>query len=130
LIVLAEDNAELRQLLGSGLARVGFTVVQAINGADLVETVRRLRDIDEVALIVTDVRMPIMDGVAAVQALRATGVTTPVIFMTAFGDLETRRAMERLNSHWIDKPVGVVSLRLAVADVLGLAPILPSRDAR
>ncbi len=37
LIVLAEDNPELRKLLADGLERVGFSVVRAADGADLVE---------------------------------------------------------------------------------------------
>jgi CheY-like chemotaxis protein len=119
LIVLAEDNADLRMLFARGLERVGFAVVQAENGATLVETVRQLTRRTDLALIVTDVRMPGMDGIAAVCALRAYGVATPVIFMTAYGDATMRRAAENLNSRWIDKPVGLNSLRAAVTEVVG-----------
>jgi CheY-like chemotaxis protein len=129
LIVLAEDNADLRKLLADGLERVGFAVVQAETGLVLVEKVAQLAsDVEQarrLALIVTDVRMPVMDGIAAVQSLRARGVATPVIFMTAYGDPRSRGAAEKLNSRWIDKPVGLNSLRAAVAEALGLEPLVP-----
>ncbi len=133
LIVLAEDNADLRRLLADGLARVGFDVVQAENGVDLVEKVDELtHDADcarDLVLIVTDVRMPALDGISAVQTLRDRGVVTPVIFMTAYGDTRMRSAAENLNSHWIDKPVGLNGLRAAVAAVLGLAQLVPTSEA-
>jgi CheY-like chemotaxis protein len=129
LVVLAEDNADLRQLLADGLARVGFAVVEAENGAVLVEKVAQLaadpRASRDLALIVTDVRMPTMDGITAVQSLRALGVSTPVIFMTAYGDASSKSSAEKLKSRWIDKPVGLNSLRVAVAEALGLAPLVP-----
>ncbi len=130
LIVLAEDNADLRRLLADGLARVGLDVVQAENGSDLVEKVDQIeRDGERVrhlVLIVTDVRMPVVDGITAVRTLRDRGVTTPVIFMTAYGDTRMRSAAENLNSRWIDKPVGLNGLRAAVAEVLGLAELVPT----
>jgi two-component system OmpR family response regulator len=130
LVVLAEDNADLRKLLAEGLERVGLTVVRAENGADLVEKVRDLAGdagrAPDLALIVTDVRMPVMDGITAIRLLREYGISTPVIFMTAYGDPRTRDAAQNLNSEWIDKPVGLTSLRAAVAEVLGLAKLVPS----
>ncbi len=124
LIVLAEDNAELRKLLAEGLERVGFAVVAAHDGRDLVDKVRQIarddRRAKELSLIVTDVRMPDLDGIAAVQSLRISGITTPVIFMSAYGDSRTRSAAQDLNSRWVDKPVGLVRLRATVGEVLGL----------
>jgi CheY-like chemotaxis protein len=129
LIVLAEDNADLRKLLAEGLERVGFVVIEAENGAVLVEKVAELaadpKHGRELALIVTDLRMPAMDGITAVGTLRARGIKTPVIFMTAYGDSSSRTAAENLNSRWIDKPVGLNGLRAAVAEALGLAPLVP-----
>ncbi len=133
LIVLAEDNADLRTLLADGLARVGVDVVQAENGFDLVEKVDRIaHDVArgaDLVLIVTDVRMPALDGIAAVQALRERGIATPVIFMTAYGDTSMRSAAGNLNSRWIDKPVGLNRLRAAVAEALGLEQLVPRSEA-
>ncbi len=114
-IALAEDNAELRELFASALERSGFEVVRAKTGADLVEKVRAR----SVQLIVADVRMPELDGFAAVRALRASGIDTPVIFVTAFGDADVVREAQELNSRLIDKPLGLSGLRIAVAEALG-----------
>jgi CheY-like chemotaxis protein len=69
--------------------------------------------------------MPNMDGISAVRSLRERGIATPMIFMTAYGDSRARGSAENLNSRWIDKPVGLTSLRAAVGEALGLGPLVP-----
>ncbi len=120
-IVIAEDSNELRRLLAAGLEHVGLEVLEAENGTELVEIVvgaRRSAPTAELSLIITDVRMPGLDGVAAVEWLRRLAISTPVIFMTAFGDARIREAAGKLNSRWIDKPVSLSGLRLLVAEML------------
>ena len=116
LIVIAEDSTELRQLLAVGLERVGFEVIQAENGAELVELVRTA---DHLSLIITDVRMPELDGITAVRTLRRSGTVVPVIFMSAFGDTRARHAAVELDGRWIDKPIGLNDLRAVVTGVIG-----------
>jgi two-component system OmpR family response regulator len=125
LIVLAEDNAELRELFAVGLEHLGFAVGLAVNGADLIELVaaiagdaQRSRDL---ALIVTDVRMPGMDGISAIRSLRERGIATPVLFITAYGDAHSWVAAESLGGRWIEKPVGLNVLRAAVTEAVGVA---------
>jgi two-component system NtrC family sensor kinase len=111
-------------LLAQGLERVGFDVIRAENGAVLVEKVEQLAaDVARarsLTLIVTDVRMPVMDGLAAVRALRDRGLAIPVILTTSYGDPRARTGIDNLNNRWIDKPVGLDKLRSTVAEVLGL----------
>ncbi len=94
-------------------------MLQAENGVELFEIVQRTgRELDgHISLIITDVRMPKLDGIAAVRALRMSGTTIPVIFMSAFGDSRTRDEATKADT-WIDKPIGLNDLRAAVADVL------------
>lgn len=120
LIALADDNPELRSLLASALEMVGYRVVQEATGERLVATVRRLRDAGEpLRLIITDVRMPTLDGLDAARLLRARGHDTPLIFMTAFGDAWTRTQAADLGALLLDKPVSIGVLRIAVANALG-----------
>jgi len=120
LIALAEDNAELRRLLASALEMVGYRVVQEATGERLVATVRRLLDTGErLRLIITDVRMPTLDGLDAARLLRARGLDTPLIFLTAFGDAWTRTEAAALGALLLDKPVSIGVLRIAVANAIG-----------
>jgi DNA-binding response OmpR family regulator len=119
LIALAEDNAELRDLLATALEVVGYRVVQEATGERLLTTVRALLEAGEpLRLIITDVRMPALGGVDAARMLRAEGHTTPLIFMTAFGDAWTRAQAEDLGAMLLDKPLSISVLRRAVTNML------------
>lgn len=119
LIVLAEDNAELRGLLAGALERVGYRVLQAETGARLVTLVEGLHaDGEVVALVITDVRMPALGGIDAAHALRSGGHRVPLIFMTAYGDAWTRSRAAELGALLLDKPLSLGVLRHAVKQAL------------
>ena len=82
-ILIAEDDLELLDLLLTGLRRAEFEAKGASNGADFL---RRAADWQPQALVV-DIGLPDADGRDLCQALRAQGVQTPVLFLTA---LDTR----------------------------------------
>lgn len=120
LIIVAEDNAELRSLLAGALERVGYRVLQAETGARLVALVEELHaEGNAVALVITDVRMPVVGGLDAAHALRTTGHQVPLIFMTAYGDAWTRSRAAELGALLLDKPLSLGVLRLAVQQALG-----------
>ena len=115
LIVIAEDNPELRMLLAGALERTGYRVLQAETGARLVTLVTELvGGGDFPALIITDVRMPMGSGFEAARTLRDAGHALPMIFMTAYGDEWTRSKAAELGAVLLDKPLGLDDLRRAV----------------
>jgi CheY-like chemotaxis protein len=119
LIVLAEDNSELRTLLAGALERVGYRVAQAETGARLVALVEDLSAAGEaVRLVITDVRMPALGGIDAAHALRSGGHDVPLIFMTAYGDAWTRSRAAELGALLLDKPLSLGVLRHAVRQAL------------
>jgi DNA-binding response OmpR family regulator len=119
LIALAEDSPDLRELLASALESAGYRVVQVGTGAHLLATVRRLiAEGAPLRLIITDVRMPTLDGLDAARALRAAGNATPLILMTAYGDAWTRTQAAELGAQLLDKPLSLVALRRAVTATL------------
>jgi len=120
LVVLAEDNLELRTLLAAALERVGYRVVQADTGARLVALVDQLvRDGEVVRLVITDVRMPDVGGFDAARSLRAAGHTFPLVFMTAFGDAWTRARAAELGAVLLDKPLSLAVVRQVVERLVG-----------
>ncbi|MBU1436897.1 MAG: response regulator [Gammaproteobacteria bacterium] len=78
-ILLAEDQNDTRQLLVRMLQHAGLEVTAVNNGQSLVETALT-GDFD---LILSDIQMPKMDGVAAIALLRAAGIDTPCVALTA-----------------------------------------------
>jgi len=84
--MVLEDDAELRRLLNRGLGEEGFRVTTASDAAALFD--RIAADLPQ-ALIV-DIGLPDADGRDVVHALRARGVATPVLFLTARDALPDR----------------------------------------
>ncbi|NTU81459.1 MAG: response regulator [Chloroflexales bacterium] len=116
LILLAEDHQENSQLLSDALTAAGYRVVVARNGAEAVALAEELRP----ALILMDIQMPVMDGLEAIQRLRAAGMcATPIIALTALtmpGDRE--RCLEAGADEYFSKPVGLRTLLTLIAQRL------------
>ncbi len=79
-VMLVEDSRDNRRLLSFHLQRAGARVVEAGTGAEALCLIAERPDVD---LIVTDLQMPVLDGYALVEELRATGNRTPIIALTA-----------------------------------------------
>jgi len=119
LIVLGEDNSELRHLLAAALERSGYRVQQVETGIALVAAVQQLVGLGEmIHLIITDVRMPMGNGLDAGRAVRDAGLSIPMIFMTAYGDAWTRSRAAELGALLLDKPLSLGALRQAVRKVI------------
>jgi DNA-binding response OmpR family regulator len=80
-VLLVEDDELVRNLLARLLIDSGFDVVEADNGASALQAARR-RD-GALSLVVTDINMPLMDGLEFAHALRATDRQIPFLFVTA-----------------------------------------------
>ena len=79
-ILLAEDEAKIRQLVSSYLVREGFKVIEAADGQQAVD---RFEDNEDVVLVMLDVMMPRKDGFTLAQEIRNVSSETPIIFLTA-----------------------------------------------
>jgi DNA-binding response OmpR family regulator len=82
-VLVVEDDEPLRRALARALRLEGFTVVEAENGAVAFRMLQALSG--SVDLILTDITMPIMDGIQLAEALRSAYPDIPILFMS--GDL-------------------------------------------
>jgi CheY-like chemotaxis protein len=92
-VLLAEDDPELLDLLASYLRRRGYRVFCAADGDALVQRIDRSvprGPLPAIDVIVSDIYMPGIDGLRALEELREGGRRIPVILMTAFGSEEVR----------------------------------------
>ncbi len=106
-VLVVEDDAELRGVLGRGLREEGFAVDTVATGADLLARVeKRAPDV-----LVIDIGLPDTDGRDLCQALRARGVQTPVLFLTARDALVDRIAgFDAGGDDYLAKPFAFVEL--------------------
>ena len=79
-ILVVEDNPVNQKLIVIFLQKAGFNVTVAGNGKEAVDIVSSGKVFD---IIFMDIHMPVMDGVTATKEIRAMGITTPIIALTA-----------------------------------------------
>jgi DNA-binding response OmpR family regulator len=114
-ILLIEDNEDLAFGLRTALENENFTVLIAADGATGLAQGRRT-DVD---LIVLDLMLPGMDGYRLLRALRADGVDTPVLVLTAKGEEANKvQAFSIGADDYVTKPFGVLELIARVKALL------------
>jgi CheY-like chemotaxis protein len=95
-VVIADDNEDMRVVLRSLIESLGAEVREAASGGDLAILLADARQ--SIDLLVTDVRMPWATGVQVALAARNSGLTMPIIVITAFSDERVRDQVERLGA--------------------------------
>ncbi len=114
-ILIVDDDADIRRLLGILLSGEGYGVIEAADGTHAVEAVRAD---PQVSLILLDIMMPEMDGFHTAHALRAL-TDAPILFLTArSSDADRTRAYAEGGDDYIVKPFHATDLRLKVGAML------------
>jgi two-component system, NtrC family, response regulator PilR len=114
-ILIVDDEQSYRQLLTLVFEEGGNTVRTAMNGRQALATL----DEEPADVIVSDVKMPDMDGIEMLRAVRETLPDIGVVLMTAFASVETAREAFKLGADdFIQKPFDVEELKLIVRKTL------------
>ena len=101
-IILADDEERWRLIVHDFLDNEGYSVLEAADGS---QAVRLLRENPDVSLVILDVMMPVLDGIAACTEIR-TFSRVPVLMVTARGDEETEISAMRCGAdQFISKPI-------------------------
>src|SRR5512138_2096480 len=110
-VLVADDEPKLGALLAEALERDGHAVVRAGGGG---EALRRLEQ-ERFDVVVTDLRMPEVDGLAVLRAARALPQAPEVVVMTAHGTAESAvSAMKAGAADYVTKPFSTDELRIRV----------------
>lgn len=122
-ILVVDDEENTRIALTRLLSREGYDVQTAANGLEALNTLRR----SSADLIITDLNMPEMNGLAFLRELNREYPTSNVIMITAFGEVESY--LEALNLgafEYLNKPLRLEELR----KVMGKMFLSPSSERR
>ncbi len=115
-ILVVDDEANLREILAMLLAEDGYEVVTASDGAKAIELLERTAEPD---LIISDLKMPGVDGMGLLTRLRESGRDTPLVMITAYGSIENAvEAMKKGATDFITKPFNKDVIRHVVHTVL------------
>jgi DNA-binding NtrC family response regulator len=114
-VLVVEDDEAMRDLLVEELSEAGFDVVAAGDGRAGIDTVKR----EKIDLVITDLRMPELDGFDLIRDIRATPEAPPLVMITAFGSIETAIKAVKLGAYdYITKPFEMEELLLCADKAL------------
>jgi len=116
-VLVAEDERDIRELIGHTLRFAGFETVLATNGVEAIEAVERERP----DLILLDVRMPKMTGYEVCEKIKENPETRniPVVFLSAKGqESEIKRGIESGAVKYILKPFVPIELIAQIQEVM------------
>jgi CheY-like chemotaxis protein len=120
-VLVADDDDDMRSLVAETFRSDGYTVIEARDGAELLDRLEHAFD-DPRALpdvVVSDVKMPHLSGLGVLNALRRAQLHFPVILMTVLADESVNTVAKRLGAVGVlRKPFDVDDLRTAVMNAV------------
>jgi CheY-like chemotaxis protein len=116
-VLIADDEEPLRLLVARAIAMDGHEITTAQDGAEALEIIT---DNDGAFdLLLTDIKMPVMDGIALALAVARDYPQLTILLMTGFADQRERASgLEAIVHDVVTKPFAVADIRTAVADAL------------
>jgi CheY-like chemotaxis protein len=116
-ILLAEDEDALRAFVARALTQDGHTVVATADGAEALDVLSR--DTAGFDLLLTDIRMPVMDGIALALAAARDRPDLIILLMTGYADQRERASgLDALIHDVIAKPFSLAEITAAVNEAL------------
>lgn len=118
-ILVVEDDVETADFLAKSLRQDGFTVEHVADGRDGLF----MGSSSEFDLIVMDRMLPTMDGLSVVKALRAAGVETPILILSALAHIDERvKGLRAGGDDYITKPFGYSEVAARIENLLRRKP--------
>lgn len=110
-LLLVDDEPGIRKVVGIALKDFGYEIYEAANGDEGLEVFRRERP----PIVITDIRMPGMDGLELLRNIKAESPETEVILVTGHGDVDVAIEGLKLDAcDFINKPVGPEVLEISL----------------
>ncbi|MDA3791494.1 MAG: sigma-54 dependent transcriptional regulator [Desulfobacula sp.] len=120
-LLIVDDEEKMRNLLSMMLERKGFQVHKAIHGKHAMDMLSS-KTYD---LVISDIKMPEMDGRALIRQMRKEKILTPVIFITAFATIDSAVEIMQLGaSDYVTKPFDEAKILLTIEKALTLSRLI------
>lgn len=123
-VLIAEDDEPVRSFVRRALEIDGHVVVETRDGAEALEWLER--DKGAFDLLLTDIRMPLMDGIALALAAAPQFPDLVILLMTGYADQRERaHGLDALIHDVVTKPFSLADIRAKVAEALAAGPKRP-----
>ena len=123
-VLIADDEESMRMLVARAIGMDGHSVVTAQDGAEALEILNR--EAGKFDLLLTDIKMPLMDGIALALATARDYPAIIILLMTAYADQRERASnLDALIHDVILKPFTLAEIKAAVNDALGAGKAAP-----
>jgi two-component system OmpR family response regulator len=114
-VLVVEDDVDTADYVAKGLREAGFTVEHVADGRDGLY----MASSSDFDAIIMDRMLPSMDGLSVVRALRAAGVETPILILSALGQLDERvMGLRAGGDDYLTKPFGFSELHARIENLL------------
>ncbi len=111
-ILLVDDEAGIRKVLKIALSDMGYTVLTAENGIEALEVFRDVQP----PIVLTDIKMPEMDGIELLRRLKQESPETEIIIITGHGDLDLAiKSVKYEATDFVTKPINDEVLEIALS---------------
>lgn len=125
-VLIVDDEPKARDLLAHTVERFGHRTLLAPDGAAALQLLER----EPVDLIVSDIRMPSVDGRALTRTVRERWPLVPIVLVTAYGTVRDAVAMGKAGAFdYLEKPFDVGDLKLVITNGLALRTALCRRES-
>lgn len=116
LILICDDDAAIREIAAGAISCHGFEVICAGDGAEA--TALYSQHQERIAAVITDLKMPYLDGAGVIRSIRRLGGAVPVVLMTTERADELPPDLDGLNAALLSKPFTTTDLLAAVANAV------------
>ena len=110
-LLLVDDEEDIREVLGIFLSELGYPVLTAENGKVALDLFRK----EHPPIVLSDIKMPVMDGIDLLKAIKEEHPDTEVIMITGHGDMELAiKSLKLEATDFITKPINEDALEIAL----------------
>jgi len=114
-ILLVDDDEQLCTSIGRMFERSGYKVTTAHDGREALDV---LSD-DNIDLVISDLRMPNVDGIELMEEIKRKKIDVPIIFLTAYGEIESYMDLMNMGAfEYLNKPLDVKEILRTARKVL------------
>ena len=118
-ILIIEDDLDIRDILKLQLEQAGYQVIEAKDGEEGIDLMKKGSNLLQVGLILTDIRMPKVNGVEAIDYIKANAPSIPIMVITGYPNAELAvNLLKKGVADYLVKPVEKETLLNKVSAIL------------